>query len=343
MVVERGQGPRERTGRLAPSRAKRFATSAASLGVFAAVVLAATPAAAAVSHELLAGNGKKRETLERWSSASIESAQPTPTPEVEAGVLAADYRRGEPGAVEADLPASASLWARGAAATGGFGSYEVLDYASAPNTASGLILYRTRRGLWGCSGTAVSSRTESLLLTAGHCAHSIREGWSRDLVFIPSYREGETPYGVWAAAELWVPRAWFRREHLGYDFAIAVIAPRHGSTLQHAVGSFGLAWNQPREQNYRAFGYPSNHFGGERMMGCLSPFARSGPYLGGAERQLGIRCDLGKGASGGGWLIADRYLNSVVSGSYRRQPEIVYGPYFGSTAARLHGRAESGG
>jgi V8-like Glu-specific endopeptidase len=328
-------------GGRASSRGRPWARVAAALvGVPLSIAFAAAPAGAAVSHELLGGNGDKRETLERWSGARIDAAQPTP-PELEASAVSAGDRRDGPGAIGPEPPASTAAAGR-ARAAGGFGTYEVPDSASAPNTATGLILYRTRRGLWGCSGTAVSSRTEKLVFTAGHCAYSIREGWSRELVFIPSYRDGATPYGVWAASELWVPGAWHRRENLAYDFGIAAIAPLHGATLQDVVGSFGLAWNQRRKQTYRAFGYPSNHFGGERMMGCLSPFVRSGPYLGRAERQIGIRCDFESGSSGGGWLVDDRYLNSVVSGSYRAQPGILYGPYFGNAAARLHARADRG-
>jgi V8-like Glu-specific endopeptidase len=315
--------------------------AALALGALVSIGPAAASADAAVSHDLLRGPGEKSETLESWSPVRIGAARPAPAPELETESVGPADPAGPRGAIAPEQPASEAGPAR-LAARRGAGAYEVHDPASPPNTATGLILYRGRNGLWGCSGTTVTSRTESLLFTAGHCAHSIRDGWARDLVFIPSYREGETPYGVWAAKELWVPGAWYRREHLAYDFAVAVIAPLRGVTLQDAVGSFGLAWNQPRAQSYRAFGYPSNHFGGNRMMGCLSPFARSGPYLGRGPRQVGIHCDFGKGASGGGWLIEDRFLNSVVSGSYRGQPNLLYGPYFGRAAHRLHGRADRG-
>ena len=55
---------------------------------------------------------------------------------------------------------------------------------------------------------------------------------------------------------------------------------------------------------------------------------------------VGVTCGMKKGASGGGWLIEDEFLNSVSSGTLRGRERFLFGPYFGKAAGRLLGNAE---
>jgi len=50
-------------------------------------------------------------------------------------------------------------------------------------------------GAYSCSGTALSTPSRSIVLTAGHC---VREAGStgRNLVFIPAYDHGRRPFGT---------------------------------------------------------------------------------------------------------------------------------------------------
>ena len=114
-------------------------------------------------------------------------------------------------------------------------------------------------------------------------------------------------------------------------------------TVEGAVGARGIAFNQPREQVYRSFGYPLTpkpKFDGESLWACDSQFGMVDPY---PERQgpaeSGIGCDMAAGSSGGGWVVNDQYVNSVNSFGYAFYPEILFGTYFGDLAADVYARA----
>lgn len=225
--------------------------------------------------------------------------------------------------------------AAGRALPAAFGSYEILDYATPPHTANGKIFASDRGGDFQCSGTVVSAANQSVLLTAGHCLYLRRTGWARNLVFVPSYRDGAQPFGIWSARTALVKRRWLRRESPAADFGAVVVSPSPVATLQATVGSYPLAPDQPRRQNYRVAGYPVNYFGGERMMGCYGPFVGTDWRTG----STGIRCDLGHGSSGGGWIVHDAQLVSVMSYGLRGRRDLAFGPRLRGSAARLVARA----
>jgi hypothetical protein len=225
-----------------------------------------------------------------------------------------------------------------------FGSYKVLDYDVRPNTVHGKVFFTNRGGDWKCSATAVNSTNLSVVFTAAHCIQSPRFGWTRDLIFIPAYFHRKQPFGAWVGESFWTPSRWLRRVwknyksvNFNFDFAAVVLAPQNGVPVVEAVGGAGFAWNEPRGvRPFRRFGYPSNYFKGERLMACFSP-PRRGPDGDRGPGMVGMTCDMGKGSSGGGWLIEDEFLNSVTSIGLG---DFAAGPYFGRAAARLLARAE---
>jgi hypothetical protein len=100
-----------------------------------------------------------------------------------------------------------------------------------------------------------------------------------------------------------------------------------------------VAWNQSREQVYSSFGYPSNFFSGQRMMGCRSGARQRTIDFGKGPAMVSMSCDMGSGSSGGGWLIEDGLLNSVQSLGGGRN--LAAGPYFGKAARRLLIKAQA--
>jgi V8-like Glu-specific endopeptidase len=177
----------------------------------------------------------------------------------------------------------------------------------------------------------VASANQSVVLTAAHCLHTRKFGWARRLAFVPSYHEGSTPFGIWAFRDAVVRTKWIKRERFRNDFGAVVLSSLGGATIEATVGAYGLAWNLPRQPTYRVAGYPANYFNGERMTGCYGPVV-------GVDRVTGataLKCDLGLGSSGAGWIAQDQYVNSVVSYRLRRRPNLSFGPYFRSSAIGL--------
>ncbi len=211
----------------------------------------------------------------------------------------------------------------------------------APNTTNGKI-YGRIPGIGGyeCSGTVVDSPNFSVIFTAGHCVADERAGLARKLVFIPAYNRKERPFGTFVFDEIIVAKQWAQRGNFNYDFSAVVMSPLDGVAVQTAVGARGIAFNQPRKQDYQAFGYPFNRQRGQVMWNCASSYFQDDPHpAGGGELPFGIGCDMGPGASGGGWIINGTTLNSVSSFGYDERSDLLYGPYLGGAAQKVYNAA----
>lgn len=322
----------------------RVITCALAAQAVALVLGAPAFATGTVAHHRAGDASRAGAILDYWTSERLRRAEPR-----ELGSAPSARGRSEPGAAAAGgspgavLPAPPTINPpAGGPSAGplpddpGGGAYEVPDSSLPPNTVHGRVFAKDKGGSFQCSATAVNSANRSVVFTAGHCVRLMPFGWAKKFIFIPSYREGSQPYGAWAWRSFHVGHRWARKQNNNYDFAAAVLSPRRGVRVQDAVGGAGFAWNQPRSQAYTSFGYPSNFFHGERMMGCLSP-SRDGPDFGAGPQMQGMVCDMGKGSSGGGWLIGDRLLNSVQSLGRRK---FSAGPYFGKSARRVLNRAQ---
>lgn len=203
-------------------------------------------------------------------------------------------------------------------------------------------------GTGRCSGTAVTSRNKSVVITAGHCVSIGLPGrWLTErLVFVPAYRYGQRPFGVFPARWIDTTRQW--RGIFGsanFDVgAIVVGRNERGETLGEAVGGVGIAWNLKATQTFDVHGYPAAEpFDGETQRVCRqtpflghdpTSFALPGPL------NLAVACDTTGGASGGGWVNAEGKLNGVTSYGYFDSESPTFGPYFGKEVGRLFRRAE---
>ncbi len=218
---------------------------------------------------------------------------------------------------------------------------QVVNSTAFPQRTHGRLFIRTGAGAGWCSATVVVSSNGSVIFTAAHCLHSggSRGEFVRSAIFVPAYRDGARPFGVFPARAVGVTRQWAGSGNLNFDIG-AVVLGRNGNNrrVQPVVGARGIAWNQPRDFFFRAFGYPSNFFRGERPFVCNSRF-------GGLEREQRpgpapsvIGCDMRRGSSGGGWVVQDDFVNSVISRFDTTAPHLT-GPYFGLAARKLWSQA----
>jgi hypothetical protein len=205
-------------------------------------------------------------------------------------------------------------------------------------------------GIFGygrCSGTAVRSRNRSVVVTAAHCLNSGGKGgrwFTGRMVFIPAYRYGQRPFGVFPARWIDTTRQWRASGSENYDVGAIVVGRNEaGEKLEEAVGGTGIAFNQKANQTFDVHGYPAEApFDGETQRICrgtrflghdASSFVFRGPL------NLAVACQLTGGASGGGWTIAGNKLNSVTNYGYFDESSPTFGAYFGKEVARLYGRA----
>jgi hypothetical protein len=169
--------------------------------------------------------------------------------------------------------------------------------------------------------------------------------WYQNWVFVPGYNNGNSPYGVWVARDLFTTSQWFSNGDRSYDVAAAVVYPVNGRSLVSTVGGQGISFNQSRNWTYIDGGYPqAAPFNGQSLFICRAGLGGVDTF--GSPAQSAIGCDMTGGSSGGGWLISVRrngygWVDSVNSWKYFAQPKAMYGPYQGSDAYNVFNRAQN--
>jgi V8-like Glu-specific endopeptidase len=194
-----------------------------------------------------------------------------------------------------------------------------------------------------CSGDALTSANKSVVLTAGHCV-KLDGAYHTDWVFVPAYKDGNAPFGTWAAKATLTTPQWDASEDINFDVGAAVVNPLDGKSLTDVVGGQGVAFNQSRGQDMYAFGWPAaDPYDGTHMIYCsgttFDAFISDG---------IGMTCDMTGGASGGPWFqefdegTGLGVQNSVNSYKINLVPTWMFGPYFGADAQDLYNRASAG-
>ncbi|MGN6815585.1 MAG: trypsin-like serine peptidase [Solirubrobacterales bacterium] len=277
-----------------------------------------------------------------WTPQRMREAKPLEVkrPRPRTGAAARASARGRPHRVPTELP-------RLTIEASGF--EQVADPTAPEYRINGAIFLSF--GIFGyarCSGTAVHSGNQSVVFTAAHCINDGgRHGrWFKGRwVFVPGYRYGQRPFGVFPARWIDTTKQWRRSGSENFDVGAAVVGPNErGETLGEAVGGAGIAWNLKARQTFDIHGYPVEEpFDGETQRICRDePFLGHDPdsFLFPGPLNLAVACGVTGGASGGGWTIDGNTLNSVTNYGYFDDTSPDFGAYFGNEVARLYGRAE---
>jgi hypothetical protein len=290
-----------------------------------------------------------------WTKARMREAIPMPIVRVDSGSAAtgaSGESAGQPLAIGPARPkasaASSSL------------HREVRKTRRFPNRTHGKVFLTLNGVDYVCSGTAVKAPSHSLVNTAGHCLYETplvltESGYATHWEFVPGYKNGHKPFGEWPAPEGKLrttqqyidsmPTVLGTNGDERYDLGFATVNKRNGKSLQDVIGARGIAFNQPRSQGYRAYGYPAEspppEFDGEHLFRCDSNY-RGADNTFADPKPMRILCDMTGGSSGGGWVAQRRYVVSVNAYGYNGEPNKLYGPYFGSTAQSLYKAVKSG-
>jgi V8-like Glu-specific endopeptidase len=90
-----------------------------------------------------------------------------------------------------------------------------------------------------CTASVVASPGKDLLITAAHCINGGKSstGYRSHLAFIPDYRDGQQPFGVWTPAKLLVPPQWADSSNPDYDVGFVVLEPHDGQNIQQVLGA----------------------------------------------------------------------------------------------------------
>lgn len=205
-------------------------------------------------------------------------------------------------------------------------------------TAHGKVFFTDRGANYVCSGTAVEG---DVVWTAGHCVNEGPGAFYTNFLFVPAYRDGQAPYGEFAAPDLMTTSSWASAGEFGVDVG-AAIPGKNGSdqTLSGAVVERSIIFESLRRQAYSLYGYPAaKRYNGQRMRVCNTAWARDD--AGADPPTMGVACDMTGGSSGGGWVTSTGEVASVVSYGYSSLKNVLFGPYLesGGEAQDLYTRA----
>ena len=243
------------------------------------------------------------------------------------------------------LPLGAKAQPRAKPGTGGSNG-DVLGSAWTANTSvavtTGKVFFNIGTSRYVCSGSSVSSSSESLVLTAGHCAHGggPTGKYVTNWIFYPRYKSGPDPtLGTWTATDLVATDGWVSRANAYEDdAAFAKVTNGTTTTLQDFLASHGgttpgIDFAAPTKgSRVHSFGYPaSGKYNGTSLIYC------SGLVTLGYDGQptQSIPCDMTGGSSGGPWFQGFNataggggVLNSVNSYGYQSIKNRMFGPIF---------------
>ncbi|WP_423834200.1 trypsin-like serine peptidase [Streptomyces manipurensis] len=186
-----------------------------------------------------------------------------------------------------------------------------------------------------CSGVVVHSPGGDLIATAAHCVHG--GGFRTNLAFVPGYRDGTAPFGVWVPTRIDVDPRWARDQDPDADVAfVRVRRPGYpGQRLEDVTGARTIGFGTELPAPARLMGYPNAT---EQPLDCRTTARPAGPT------QIRLDCaDVPNGTSGGPVLTDGRTLIGVIGGrDGGGDDETSYSVYFDDRVRALYERSTAG-
>lgn len=188
-----------------------------------------------------------------------------------------------------------------------------------------------------CTASVVASSRGDLLVTAAHCLGKVPVS---QMVFIPYYHDGTSPFGEWPVTSQTFPKHWFPHGSIGLDFAFLTVS----GNVQAKAGAEKLRVSFPLPRSARLEGYSLT---GQPVV-CTGRPAR---VVKAGHQQLRFGCPGYSDASSGGPFLTrisqKSGLGTIVGviGGYQQggsSSSVSYSSPFGSVAmtlARQLGRA----
>ncbi|MGW2618593.1 trypsin-like peptidase domain-containing protein [Streptomyces sp. NPDC001500] len=221
-----------------------------------------------------------------------------------------------------------------AAADGGPGPLGVTAVAVAtPQTARVGVLLAAEDAEAGrlvgehfCTASVVRSPHHDLIATAAHCLEGDGE-----FVFVPGYRKGQAPYGMWKVDRVFLPEGWAKNQDEDSDVAFATLDERKAKGVEDVVGANRFATGTTTGATpVTVTGYPHD---AEDPVRCTNRPTLHDPA------QQRIACPgLTGGTSGSPWVNGDGQIVGVLGGHEQggSTADVSYSVVLGAEAAELY-------
>jgi V8-like Glu-specific endopeptidase len=205
----------------------------------------------------------------------------------------------------------------------------------------GGLFFRDDAGDHFCTASVVSSPGKDLLITAAHCINGGKgsTGYTSDVVFIPDYRDGRAPFGVWTPAKLLVAPQWADSSDPNFDVGFVVLKPYDGQNIQQVLGANKLGTDLGYQYLVHVTGYPDS---ASAPISCVNWTSRF------SATQLRFECTgYTGGTSGSPWVVKFSPISHTgtivgVIGGYQRggnTPSVSYSVRLSSAIRQLYRQA----
>jgi V8-like Glu-specific endopeptidase len=147
-----------------------------------------------------------------------------------------------------------------------------------------------------CTASVVDSPGHNVLITAAHCINAGNgSGYRSNIVFIPDYADGNSPFGVWQPEKLIVDPRWASGADQDLDVGFIVLKPLDGKNIQDVLGANKLGINPGFSNVVRVTGYPDT---ASEPVTCMNKTTRQAAY------QVKFACaGYPDGTSGSPWVV----------------------------------------
>ncbi len=196
-----------------------------------------------------------------------------------------------------------------------------------------------------CSASVLASASRDLVVTAAHCL----SGTGAGVEFVPGYRDGSVPYGVWTATQAYVDPAWIASQDPRHDVAILKLRRQqrdgHWVGVQDVVGANLLGPAPSDGASVQVPAYPMGLH--DEPISCQSSLYRTEGYpgfdcpgyVGGTSGAPFLLPSALPGAAGSGKVVV-----GVIGGLHQGgcSDETSYSAPFGPAVYLLRQRATAG-
>jgi V8-like Glu-specific endopeptidase len=171
--------------------------------------------------------------------------------------------------------------------------------APAGGTAAIGALFTTAPGGLGagshfCTASVVNSQAGDVVMTAAHCVSNLALG---QFVFVPGYKQGRAPYGVWSVTRVIVDQDWASSANPDDDVAFLLVSrPGAKNSVQAITGGEALGIGQRPGKPVWVLGYPN---GADTPISCVNRASLFSPT------QLEFDCDGYTDGTSGSPLLAN--------------------------------------
>jgi V8-like Glu-specific endopeptidase len=207
----------------------------------------------------------------------------------------------------------------------------------------GALFFTTGSQNHFCTASVVDSATLDLVLTAAHCVAQGNGVYAQNVVYVPQWHNGVSPFGAWPVQTVTVTAAWDQSGNINDDFAFLKVAPPAGTQepIQRVTGGLRLGSDESyKHHDVHVVGY-NNTDSAPIICKTSSFYALPG--------QEEFYCNnYNDGTSGGPWILdLNPYSGTGIVfgdiGGYEQggnYPWASYSPYYTATIEQLWWQAQ---